>query len=163
MNSEYKARLALPMGTMEIIPGFSGAGERMPALAQDASAPGSRASNNATRKSLRASSRAMALPINPPPAMIASYDFIPAFYRIRGRDDLPVRHGPLLIRRESARVLNSRASSQALRRVPVLFSRGFWRVSSRRLLPRPLIHQETNLPSRPNPLGPDLACALLSR
>src|ERR1700757_1058642 len=80
MNSGYNARLALPMGTMEIIPGFSGAGERIPAPAQDASRPGSCASKRATRKSLRVSSRAMAPPIRPPPAMIASYDLIPAFY-----------------------------------------------------------------------------------
>ncbi len=80
MNPGYIARLALPIGTMEIIPGFSGAGERIPALAQDASRPGSCTSKSATRKSLSASSRAMALPIRPPPAMIASYDRIPAFY-----------------------------------------------------------------------------------
>src|ERR1700747_1927703 len=80
MNSGYIARLTLPIGTIEIIPGFSGAGERIPALAQDASRPGSFASKRTTRKSVRASSRAMALPIRPPPTMIASYDLIPAFY-----------------------------------------------------------------------------------
>ena len=68
---------------MEIIAGLSGAGERIPALAQEASRPGICESNSATCKSWRANSKAMALPIRPPPATIASYDFMPAFYRIQ--------------------------------------------------------------------------------
>ncbi len=68
--------LAFPSGTIATIPGFSGAGERIPALAHDASCPGCCRSKTATRKPARASSSAMAPPITPPPAIAASNFFI---------------------------------------------------------------------------------------
>jgi hypothetical protein len=71
--------LALASGMTGIIAGDSGAGERIPALAQDASRPGSPFSNTATRKPACDSSRAIAPPIRPPPAITTSKIFIIAF------------------------------------------------------------------------------------
>src|ERR1700733_8349052 len=75
--------LALASGTVEIIAGDSGAGERMPALAQEASRPGSLRSNTATFNPAWARSNAMDAPMIPPPAMATSKDFMLRFYRIR--------------------------------------------------------------------------------
>jgi hypothetical protein len=72
MNSGYSATLARLIGTNGIISGFSGAGEIMPALAQDASRPGSRASYKPTFIPASASSNAIDAPIRPPPAINAS-------------------------------------------------------------------------------------------
>src|SRR5262249_26845438 len=73
--------LALPSGTIPIIAGLSGAGERIPALAHDASSPGSCLSNRPTRNPALASSSAIELPIRPPPAIATSNVFIGRFYR----------------------------------------------------------------------------------
>src|SRR5215475_13156182 len=75
--------LALPSGTIPIIAGLSGAGERIPALAHDASSPGSCLSNSPTRNPARASSRAIEPPIRPPPAIATSNVFMERFYRNR--------------------------------------------------------------------------------
>src|ERR1700742_5147468 len=74
--------LAFASGTIEIIAGDSGAGERIPALAQEASRPGSPRSNTATFNPACASSKAMAEPISPAPAIATSKDFMLRFYRI---------------------------------------------------------------------------------
>src|SRR5258708_16125861 len=84
-NSGYSARLAFPSGTITIIPGLSGAGERIPALAHDASWPGCWRSKIRQRSPGCASSSAMAPPINPPPAMTASNFFIQSSYSIQPR------------------------------------------------------------------------------
>src|SRR5581483_8576302 len=49
-KSAYMARLALPSSTAAIIPGFSGAGDKIPAPAHEASRPGSCRSKRATRR-----------------------------------------------------------------------------------------------------------------
>src|SRR5580704_3171620 len=75
--------LAFASGTIEIIAGDSGAGERIPALAQEASRPGSARSNTATFNPDCASSKAMEEPMSPAPAIATSKDFIWRFYLIR--------------------------------------------------------------------------------
>src|SRR5262249_47217379 len=87
------AMLALPSGTIPIIAGLSGAGERIPALAHDASSPGSRLSNKPTCNPARASSRAMELPIRPPPAIATSNVFMERFYRNRQAACRDTAHG----------------------------------------------------------------------
>ena len=71
-NSGYSARLARPSGTIGNAAGLSGAGERIPAAAQEASRPGCWRSSTTTRSLLRASSHAMELPMMPPPIIAAS-------------------------------------------------------------------------------------------
>src|SRR5215470_4538068 len=75
--------LAFPSETSPIIPGFSGAGDKIPALAQDASRPGFCLSNKPTSKPARASSNAIAPPIRPPPAIATSNVFMAQFYSSR--------------------------------------------------------------------------------
>ncbi len=75
--------LAFASGTIEIIAGDSGAGERIPALAQEASRPGSPRSNMATFSPACASSNAMEEPMSPAPAIATSKDFMVRFYLIR--------------------------------------------------------------------------------
>src|SRR5882724_7556265 len=68
--------LALPSGTSVIMAGLSGAGDRMPALAHDASFPGSCLSKRLTRRPARANSNAIEAPIKPPPAIATSNVFM---------------------------------------------------------------------------------------
>src|SRR3984893_13961130 len=68
--------LALPSGSSGIVAGLSGAGDKIPAPAQEASRPGSPCSKTATRTPASASSSAMAPPMSPPPAMTASKFFV---------------------------------------------------------------------------------------
>ena len=77
-NDEYQALLNGIRQKLGKEVGLSGAGERIPAAAQDASRPGSRGSNMATPNPARANSKAIELPISPPPATIASKVFIPS-------------------------------------------------------------------------------------
>src|SRR6266404_1413787 len=72
--------LALLSGTNGMVAGLSGAGDRIPAPAQDASCPGSPFSKMATRTPASANSSAMAPPMSPPPAMTAS-NFLVIFDR----------------------------------------------------------------------------------
>jgi hypothetical protein len=58
------------------MPGFSGAGEMIPALAQEASCPGFCRSKTQTRKPERANSNPIAPPITPPPAIATSHFFL---------------------------------------------------------------------------------------
>src|SRR6266404_6016984 len=59
-----------------MVAGFSGAGDKIPAPAQEASRPGSPCSKMARRTPASASSSAMAPPMSPPPAMTASKFFV---------------------------------------------------------------------------------------
>jgi hypothetical protein len=71
-------RLAFPNPTIGNIAELSGAGDKIPAPALDASFPGSPASNSPTRNPARANSKAIDAPISPAPAMATSKLFISA-------------------------------------------------------------------------------------
>src|ERR1700751_2456374 len=68
------------MGSSEAIAELSGAGEIIPALAQEASRPGFCASNTATRIPSSASSNAMEAPMRRRPATTGAECFMDLFY-----------------------------------------------------------------------------------
>src|SRR5438445_6164004 len=72
INCGYRLRLARPNGTSGIDAGGSGAGESIPAPAQEASRPDIFFSSRATRRPSCAKRRAIAEPTNPAPITIAS-------------------------------------------------------------------------------------------
>src|SRR6266403_5000362 len=82
INAGYSERLAFPSGTNATDSGFSGAGDKIPALAQDASWPGCWRSKSPTRIPARDNSSAIEPPIKPPPAMATSNFFMGISYRI---------------------------------------------------------------------------------
>src|SRR5580698_9491606 len=71
----------MPSGTSAAASGESGPGASIPAAAQEASRPGSWRSSTATRKFSAASSKAIELPISPPPTMITSNAPTDSYYQ----------------------------------------------------------------------------------
>src|SRR5262249_16258840 len=74
-NLGYSARLAEARGTRGIAAGQSGAGDNIPAAAQDASCIGACRSGAPTRDFRSASSNAIEPPTIPPPTITTSYVF----------------------------------------------------------------------------------------
>src|SRR5262249_37578279 len=128
--------LAIPSGTSPIIAALSGAGERIPALAHEASLPGFWLSKSPTRNPARASSSAIEPPISPPPAITASKVFMQRFYSNRNHPAL----NAMVARRVTAR-------TKGLPRESPLSSQAFLRAPNRLLNSPHELPQETHLSS----------------